>query len=157
MTKQQVTKRVAAVALLAAAFCAASLAIAGFWHMHSVELRVGEHSFGAASFSGSLYAAYEVQPGASGSSASVAADAPIAPEGRGALGFRWGIWPGVYFVGLPAPLVAVLFAAAGTWLWRRSRAAEPGRCPRCDYDLRATPDRCPECGAVPMSTPQTAA
>jgi hypothetical protein len=36
---------------------------------------------------------------------------------------------------------------------RRLRRRQPGICPRCGYDLRATPGRCPECGtAAAVST-----
>ncbi len=44
---------------------------------------------------------------------------------------------------LVLPLVTVSLAYR---LWRKRTAREPGRCPQCSYDLRATPDRCPECG-----------
>ncbi len=142
MAKKQVAKRAVAVALLAAAVCAGGLAVAGFWYLHHLDLRVGEHSFSVASFSGSLYAAYEFQAGAGGLGVSLATDDPIDPEGYCALGFRWGVWFDVYFVGLPAPLVAVLLAA-GAWLWCRSRTFEPGLCPT----WRVRPPR--HAGALP--------
>jgi hypothetical protein len=54
---------------------------------------------------------------------------------------------------LPAWVPVALFAIPPALLLRRRlrtrRRARSGRCPQCDYDLRATPDRCPECGAVP--------
>jgi hypothetical protein len=45
----------------------------------------------------------------------------------------------------PALIVLTIAARRGRRAFRRSR----GRCPSCNYDLRATPDRCPECGTVP--------
>jgi hypothetical protein len=35
------------------------------------------------------------------------------------------------------------------WIIARRRRHDPGRCPTCGYDLRASPGRCPECGEVP--------
>ena len=50
------------------------------------------------------------------------------------------------------PYWSVVLAAAtapvitgASWLRRRCRR-NPGVCPVCGYDLRATPGRCPECG-----------
>jgi len=55
--------------------------------------------------------------------------------------------PPVVFSVLPAARLAQRLRR-----WARRQA--PGRCRRCDYDLRATPGRCPECGtpAVTITT-----
>jgi hypothetical protein len=51
-----------------------------------------------------------------------------------------------YFV--PAALLGTLPLVQAAAYARRRRRANAGRCPRCDYDLRATPGRCPECGSM---------
>jgi hypothetical protein len=55
---------------------------------------------------------------------------------------------------LVAPPWSVAVAATlplAVWMRRRfsvRRRRQPGLCPGCGYDLRATPERCPECGAM---------
>src|SRR5437773_1879527 len=59
--------------------------------------------------------------------------------------YVYGDLPGLFLAALWT--AGLLFAVVVHAIVRRwNRRFERGRCPRCDYDLRATPDRCPECG-----------
>lgn len=46
-----------------------------------------------------------------------------------------------------ALVVGLLALYALRW-FRAERAMAAGRCPQCDFDLRASVDRCPECGST---------
>ncbi len=53
---------------------------------------------------------------------------------------------------LPLWMLVLLFAICpAVWLVRHRRR-QPGHCPACGYDMRATPQRCPECGTEPAAT-----
>ena len=68
-----------------------------------------------------------------------------------------GAWLHIYALACWLP-TTILAAAAALLLWRLHRAIaarrrDPGCCPTCGYDLRATPHRCPECGSIPTPEP----
>jgi hypothetical protein len=50
---------------------------------------------------------------------------------------------------IPLGRIARPLARSGVAFYNRHFGPRPGRCAKCNYDLRATPDRCPECGTVP--------
>ena len=55
-------------------------------------------------------------------------------------------------ISLPLWMLVLVFAIWPTiWLVRHRRRRQPGRCPICGYDMRATPQRCPECGTRPAA------
>ncbi len=73
---------------------------------------------------------------------------------------EWWAWrflntPGQTTITRPLWGFAVLFAAAGAWLYYRSRRPLPGYC-LCGYDLAGiTHDApCPECGRTRTSRPK---
>ncbi len=68
--------------------------------------------------------------------------------------WREGNEVAIWYLGLAALMLAVAtFALALVPVLAIVRRRERvGRCPVCDYDLRASHERCPECGAVPEVT-----
>lgn len=81
-----------------------------------------------------------------------AADFDLARADRTKLvpGFRYRSTARVLLVVIPHPaavgFTALLPLLAAADFIRRRRLLQPGLCPVCRYDLRASRDRCPECG-----------
>lgn len=48
------------------------------------------------------------------------------------------------YIACPCWVVILPLIVAAWWTWARTH--QPGCCPKCGYDLRASPERCPECG-----------
>jgi hypothetical protein len=82
------------------------------------------------------------------------------PAGGRLLGFRYRrvdlgsgySYDTVHYGLVPYWAILTAAAAAGCLSWRLAghrRHYQPGLCPACGYDLRATPGRCPECGDTP--------
>ena len=47
---------------------------------------------------------------------------------------------------LPVVLLALAIPTLLLFVWPNRRTVEPGHCPTCGYDLRASKKCCPECG-----------
>jgi hypothetical protein len=55
-----------------------------------------------------------------------------------------------------ATLLALVPTIAAISGWLKRRRLQPGSCPSCGYDMRATPERCPECGQSPEQSREPA-